>query len=419
MDILNLTLLMDNVWKTTEQRKIEKSLKESEERYRQLFETALETIIVVQDYKLVYYNPIAYELTGYSDVELNSINFLDLIYFEDKERVQTNYEKRINGEKVQNKYSFRIITKDEKIKWVIVSGVNLEWNSKSSNLYFFTDITEQKEAEFELMRLNEDLTASKEEIEVNLYQKNALILELTEVKEKLELLNSTKDKFFSIISHDLKSPFQSFIGLTELISENIDDFTTEEVRIYMKEMNNKAQNLYKLLKNLLDWARMQRGITEYNPTYLEISKLIKETIEDLNYNALQKEIKIINNVKDVLLAYVDEQMLRSVLRNILSNSIKFTYKGGEVKIEMSLLDNKYFDIIITDNGIGMSEEKLKKLFKIEERVGSEGTEGEESTGLGLLLSKEFVEKNNGEIKVQSEEGKGSRFIISLPKLKND
>jgi len=232
--------------------------------------------------------------------------------------------------------------------------------------------------------------------------------------DELKQLNNTKDKFFSIIAHDLKSPFQGFVGLTEILANDIDSFSQEEVSTLMNDLNKTAGNLYKLLINLLEWARMQQGSIVYNPKEIVLEEIVSQNITLLTKNREQKDIKIVLEVPVDQKVYADEAMLNSILRNLLSNAVKFTKKGGQVKVKSEKSGNNMVEISISDNGIGIPKSIIEKLFKMEEKVGQKGTEGEESTGLGLLLCKEFVDKHGGSIWVESVENIGSTFYFTLP-----
>lgn len=368
-------------------------LKESEELHKLLFQTSQESITIVQDNKIVYFNPVFPELTGYPSSELINMNYIDLIFAEDKQRLREYYERRLSGGTVPKKYDFRIQQKTGEIRWVTIQGANFQWYNKPANIYFLTDITDQKLTHLKLIELNRNLVRSKDE---------------------LEKLNSTKDKFFSIIAHDLRSPFQGFIGLTELLTENLDLYSKDEIVSFINEINSKANNLYRLLKNLLEWAGMQRGYTEFKPIETDIKEIIQEIVTELSPSADKKQIVInTNNLKYRKLS-LDKNMILSVFRNLISNAIKFTPRGGKVVISGNLEAGNFVEITVEDTGIGISENDLKKLFKIEEKISQTGTDGEESTGLGLLLSKEFINKHNGSIFVKSILGKGSSFIVRLP-----
>ncbi|MDP4114873.1 MAG: PAS domain-containing sensor histidine kinase [Bacteroidota bacterium] len=231
---------------------------------------------------------------------------------------------------------------------------------------------------------------------------------------QLKELNATKNKFFSIIAHDLKGPFQGFIGLTSTMAENSANLTTEDIELYSKEMNLTAKNLFKLLTNLLKWAQMQQGTINFSPKVLDLAPLVSQSILSLLKSAEQKKIIIQNEVPPEFNIFADQDMLSNVLRNLISNSVKFTNENGKIIITAKQSGNEMILVSITDNGVGMSENVVNKLFKIEEKISSKGTAGELGTGLGLLLCKEFIEKHGGKIWAESTEDAGSSFYFTLP-----
>lgn len=231
--------------------------------------------------------------------------------------------------------------------------------------------------------------------------------------EELKILNATKDKFFSIIAHDLKSPFQGFLGTTELMSEEVNQFSNSDLSKLSSEMHKSAQSLLKLLKNLLDWAQIQNNTIDFEPKDCNLKKIVDQNLEIMGPIALQKGITVFNEVPENLKVFADENMLNSILRNLLSNSVKFTFRNGKIVINAKAASNNMLEISVRDTGIGMSENTIKKLFKIDEKIGTKGTDGEPSSSLGLLLCKEFVEKHGGKIRVESETGKGSVFYFTV------
>jgi PAS domain S-box-containing protein len=237
--------------------------------------------------------------------------------------------------------------------------------------------------------------------------------EIKKQNEELSKINAEKDKFFSIIAHDLKSPFQGLLGLTELMLLADEDFTKEELLQYGKDLFKTASNVYKLLENLLQWAMMRKGSVDFTPKVLPISVCVEQNIEVLKQRAAQKGITLINDVSSNESVYADEKMVDTILRNLLSNAVKFTKRNGEVIVRAININSEIVEVSVSDTGIGISEKNVNRLFKIEEKVGSKGTEGEESTGIGLLLCKDFVEKNGGNIWVESVEGAGSTFHFTL------
>ena len=226
---------------------------------------------------------------------------------------------------------------------------------------------------------------------------------------------STKNKFFGLISHDLKSPFQGILNITELMAESAEVFSAGDMVEQSKLLNKTANNFYKLLENLLEWAKAQSGSIEFSPIECNLYYVISRNIETIYQRAQQKRITIINEIGNMPTILADEKMFDSILRNLLSNAVKFTRSGGKIIIQSRIDESKgMIEISITDDGVGIREEDTKRLFKIGEKVSSRGTEGEPSTGLGLLLCKEFVEKHGGEIWVESVLNEGSKFYFTLP-----
>jgi PAS domain S-box-containing protein len=234
---------------------------------------------------------------------------------------------------------------------------------------------------------------------------------LKESEKQLKELNATKDKLFSIIAHDLRSPFNNIIGLSELLVENSIDF--EESQRYIKILNSTAKNTLNLLTNLLNWAKSQTGQLSFKPEKILFSDVILEIISLQKLLAETKNISLNYFPSDEMEVYADENMLKTVLRNLISNAIKFTNVGGHIRV-FAILKQDHVEITISDDGIGMNAEKRKVLFDITSMTTTVGTANENGSGLGLILCKEFVEKNDGKIWVESEEGKGSSFKFTLP-----
>jgi PAS domain S-box-containing protein len=238
--------------------------------------------------------------------------------------------------------------------------------------------------------------------------------ELRETNIRLGQLNASKDKFFSIVSHDLRSPLTILLGLSELIDDNITRHPPARVKLYTKELRESADKLYALLENLLTWSRVQRNVMEHMPYDLDIHDLASETIELFQGAANQKTITLRNATAPGTQVYADYAMVHTILRNLLSNALKFTPSGGQIEIDARQHDTKEIDITITDTGVGIPEEDLSKLFRIDIRYSHSGTAGEEGTGLGLILCRELVEKNNGTIWAESRSERGTTFHFTLP-----
>ena len=248
--------------------------------------------------------------------------------------------------------------------------------------------------------------------------------EMEEVNTSLELLVeqrtnklveivSTNAKFLSIIAHDLRSPFSSIIGILELLKMSLKEFDKNEIEKYVEIVYNSANNTLTLLDNLLIWAVSQNKEKNFKPIKINLYELLREEIESLKTIASQKQITLRHSVKPDLNVTADIQMVKTILRNLISNAIKYTNVNGEIIIDANEV-KQYVEIAIKDNGVGISSEDQRKLFKIDAFHSTPGTQDEKGTGLGLLLCKEFVELHGGNIRIESEAGKGSRFLFTLP-----
>jgi signal transduction histidine kinase len=230
---------------------------------------------------------------------------------------------------------------------------------------------------------------------------------------QLRELNASKDTFFSIIAHDLRGPLSSLHELTQHIEENLDSYNTEELKELIVLQKTSAETLYKLLENLLTWSRVQRGVLTYQPQPINICWFIARNVELLALPAQKKQITLQNLVKEEMFVYADFNMVDTVVRNLVSNAIKFTHPGGSVTIEAQQ-NGQFVEVAIADTGVGIEEEHLPELFRIDVRYKRMGTAMEEGTGLGLILCKEFIEKHDCEIWVESQVGKGTTFRFTLP-----
>jgi len=239
----------------------------------------------------------------------------------------------------------------------------------------------------------------------------------SEIKLKNELLqtvNSEKDKFFSILAHDLRGPLSAFVEATKIITEEVQNMSVEEIKDITLSMTQSATGIYSLLENLLEWSRLQRGVMSYIPEKLNIKRRIDDCINVLSESARKKGVGIETSINEKMEINADKHMFDTIVRNLLSNALKFTESNGKVSISAFYNNDSFVEIKISDSGIGMTPELMNKLFRIDEKTSRPGTAGEPSTGLGLLLCKEFVEKHGGSIQVESEAGKGTTFTIILP-----
>ncbi|MCL4551136.1 MAG: PAS domain S-box protein [Bacteroidetes bacterium] len=236
---------------------------------------------------------------------------------------------------------------------------------------------------------------------------------LRKYADELRQLNQTKDKFFSIIAHDLKNPFITIMGFSDLLLSDYEELSDQERLYYIQEMKKSADLSHNLLQNLLQWSRSQTGRIEFSPQPIDIKKVIDENIELLRVAAERKQISMISNTQEDLIVFADEDMLNTILRNLLTNALKFTNKHGVITAETKRSDS-FVGIEVKDNGVGMPENVRESLFRLDVSHSSLGTDNEAGTGLGLILCKEFVEKNGGSISVESEVDKGTTFKFTLP-----
>jgi PAS domain S-box-containing protein len=253
-------------------------------------------------------------------------------------------------------------------------------------------------------------------IDYNLFCK--VFRDITEVKQyekQLLQLNVDKDRFISILSHDLRSPFTVILGYSELLLENIHHYNIDQIESFVKDIYQSTQMTFTLLEDLLRWVRVQSGKITFEPQKLSITDISKDIFKIFNPLAQSKNITINNNASDEIIVFADSDMLKVILRNLVSNAIKFTNKNGTINISATE-NSESVTISVADNGIGIKPDNLMKLFDISQHHTTIDLAGEKGSGLGLVLCKEFVEKHGGKIWVESEVGKGSDFIFTLPRF---
>ncbi len=238
---------------------------------------------------------------------------------------------------------------------------------------------------------------------------------LKESNEELKFLNASKDKFFSIIAHDLRGPFHSLLNASELLATEIETLSQEEITYFSKSLKDNLKKLFVLMENLLNWSMMQRDLLVYNPININLHEFTSEIIGTLKQSAIEKDITLSDNVENETFVYADADMLRSILQNLIINAIKFSTNNGTIIIS-SINKNDLVEVSIKDKGIGIEPQKSSALFNFNQLFTTTGTAGEKGTGLGLPICKEFVERNGGKIWVESEVGKGSKFTFTLHKV---
>jgi len=264
-------------------------------------------------------------------------------------------------------------------------------------------LTDEENNPFAIAYITSDITE----------QKN-IEKELTKSKAAAESANAAKDKFFKIISHDLRSPFNSIIGFSNLLNEEYNSLDDLRRKDYIQQIKMSSLNAYNLLENLLTWARTQTDEITINKEELNLKKLVETSISTALLNADAKNISIINNIQPELILSIDKNTALTFIRNIVNNAIKFTPKGGHIIIDSHVSEDS-ISLHISDTGVGISPEVIDNLFRIDKHISTKGTNNEKGTGLGLILCKEFIERNGGSISVKSEVNRGSEFIITLPR----
>jgi signal transduction histidine kinase len=255
---------------------------------------------------------------------------------------------------------------------------------------------------------------SKHRANIELEAKNKLILSQ---KNELVKLNASKDRFLSILAHDIKNPISAILGISDIVGNDYDSLTEEERRGFVKDINTSATNLFEIVNTLLNWSISQSGIISYQPRDFNLHILCTNVIARLHTIAKLKDVSLHDSTDQDLNVYADDNMITSVVQNLVTNAIKYSNKGGRVEIASKLV-NGSVEISVSDTGTGISPENQAKLFRYDQTYRSRGTSGESGTGLGLILCKDFVEKNEGKIWVESEPGKGSSFKFTLPVMKN-
>ncbi len=247
----------------------------------------------------------------------------------------------------------------------------------------------------------------------NISERKKIEKEIKDKNEELLRLNSEREKFYSIIAHDLKSPFQGLIGSSEILSEQYNSLSEKEKLSFIQGIKNLSQNSYRLLENLLEWTMLQTGNMSFTPEYFNLLVELHPTLSLLKQTALNKEIELNYEINNMLFISADKNMLFTIIRNLISNSVKFTNRNGKINFTVEKIDNS-IKFSISDNGIGIEKDDMEKLFTIDKNHLHMGTNNEKGTGLGLLLCKEMIERHGGNIYVNSEIGKGTTFYFTLP-----
>lgn len=370
-----------------------RELEEREAKFRIITENSSDVIYSLDsNFCLTYISPSDEQLRGFNKEEIIGNSLFTVLKPEGIEMIMTANKQRLidysNG--ILPKpliYEVEELCKDGSWVWVeATASAHLDKDGKISGYTGVSrDITKRK--------ATEQLLKEKE-------------------RQLVELI-ATKDKLFSIIAHDLRNPFNAILGFSELLIENTSDIEAAESKKYLGVINSLAKNTLILLNNLLNWAKIQTGTIIYQPEHSNLFAIVSDVLIIKESIAVIKNITINYSKTEGIEVYADVNMLKTILRNLISNAIKYTHIAGEITI--SAMQNQHnIEITVADNGVGMNEETRNKLFGIDLGITTSGTNNEKGSGLGLLLCKDFVEKHGGEIWVKSEVGKGSAFTFTLP-----
>jgi PAS domain S-box-containing protein len=365
-------------------------LEESEQKFRNIYENSQEGIFQTRyDGTYVSVNPALARMYGFTTPEELISSRTDIskeAYSDPTER--NNFLRMMEESGYIKGYEYEVKRKDGQKIWFYEDAHAVKDETGKIEFFegFVIDITKRKQADAQVI------------------QKTA----------ELQKLNDEKDMFFSIIAHDLRSPFNSFLGLTQLMSEELSSLTIVELQKITVNLHNSAINLFRLLENLLQWSRNEQGALPFDPKMTDLKTDIDESIAMVLESARNKEITITYDIPKDFMVYADSNMLQTVIRNLVYNSIKFTPYMGKITLEARVDRAKNTEISIKDTGIGMTPDIIDHLFKIDGKINRKGTHGEPSSGLGLLLCKEFITKHGGKIWVESAEGKGTTFYFTFP-----
>ncbi len=411
------TIGYDGIIHNITDRKIaEIQLKESEERYRNLFvRVPVGVYRTTPDGRILDANPALVRILGAKDIhEILDRNVLEL-YSNPVDRL--SWKNHVDNAEVVYNYEVELTTLSGNKIWINDSSRAVK-SPDGVILYYegvVENITQSKKDKQKVQELIDDLMVSKSTIEAQLVELNKLNKKLQLSEVELKELNAAKDKFFSIIAHDLKSPFTGFMGLTALLSEDIEEMEKGEIAEMASALNKSANNIYELLQNLLNWSKIQGGLIEISPTNINLKAILNNNVDIIKSTAEQKNIKLVVEMDSDAEIIFDANIINTVIRNLLANAIKFTYPGGTVKLISQNLKGNAVMITVADNGVGISRDNLAKLFKIDEanRI-TMGTANEKGTGLGLILCKELLEKAGTALWIETEEEKGSKFSFTVP-----
>ena len=374
----------------TSQKMAQEIIKQSESRFKDLANTAPVMIWIADVEGLFsFVNKIWLDYTGGKVGNQIGMNWIRNVHPEDIQLLLNNYQKAI-GDQQAFTFEFRLMGKDKKYEWMLFKG-KPRFSSDNIFLGFIGScfsINEQKEIEATIFKMNEKLVES----------------------------NATKDKFFSIISHDLRSPLGGLMGVLDILNESYESLSEREKKELISDAALSSKTTYTLVENLLEWSKIQTGKINSNPERLKLLQLVNNIASIYEQNVKSKGIPLNINVKPEQYVFGDKAMIETVLRNLVSNAIKFSFTNNSITIS-SETARDYVLITVEDTGAGIEEEDIPKLFRSDINFSSRGTAKESGTGLGLIICKELVEKQNGKIWVKSKKDEGSSFYFTIPVAK--
>lgn len=374
----------------TEKRQAEEALKKNEEKYRLLSENTSDSVMLFENGYIKYVSPSFFENTGYSAQEVKNISIsqaMKFIFPDDVPKVKQKLSDAHKNHTTELRHEYRLKTKKGNYIW-LEDLANIQYNKDGKpyrTILRSRNIHKQKEAQLIIEKQN----------------------------KKLKFLNAEKDKFFNIIAHDLRSPFNTILGFSGMLAAKAETFDTQKTKKLAETLHNTAKNTFALTENLLEWARAQRGKTPFKPDKHDLLTDLTETAGLFAEQAQNKDVrlKVLNESKFIF--NYDKNMVLTILRNLVSNALKYTNSGDSILIQAEKKDSR-IQLSVSDTGIGMDEDTRKSLFSMGENLSRPGTKGEKGTGFGLLICKEFAKKHGGNISVESKKGKGSVFTVKLP-----
>ncbi len=392
----------------TDRRQAEDALKMSERNLRTVVNNANVLIFILDKAgEILLSEGKALELFKFKPGQIVGLSIFDI--FEEDQKAVADIELAFQGYEIQSKFEIQSF-----IFETVYSPYYDEYGNIAGIVAIALDVSERIKADQERETLIEELQFSRETV---IEEANKLIVlndKLLESEAQLQKSNAEKDKFFSIMSHDLRSPLSGLMGLAETLVVYHDKYSEQEIFSSIQLIFDTSKHTYKLLDNLLLWSRMNRNVLDFSPDDFNLKDLVTSVSDLLLNNAIQKNIKLINSVAPEIHVFADGNMASTIIRNLISNAIKFTNSGDKIEVTSEQIADNVVKVNIADTGIGMTEEVMNKLFRLDSHHTSLGTANEKGTGLGLILCKEMVEKNGGEISVSSVNGNGTTFSFTLP-----